>query len=127
MQTYLDLESIRLGDRLRVTQRVKRAALDRSVPTFSLQPLVENAVRHGIAPRADGGSIEIVATVAGDAVEITVTNDDAETPTVVDESGTGLRVLRERITALYQGRASVSGGPVDGRYHVRLNLPSNGS
>jgi hypothetical protein len=128
-RTYLDLESIRLGDRLQVDQRVDDAALDERVPTFSIQPLIENAVRHGIAPRAAGGRISIDARLDHEHVSVEVSNDtnrgDVGSPKLEsDDGGLGLRVLRERLETLYRGSARMTAGlRADGRYGVVLTLP----
>jgi len=126
METYLGLEKIRLGDRIQVTRRADEAALDASVPTFSLQPLVENAVRHGIASRAAGGKISVEARLEGDALRLEVSNDGdgLSATTADDEGGIGLRVLRERLDVLYRGQARMTTGPTEeGGYRVVLILP----
>ena len=109
-----------------MTRRADEAALDHSVPTFSLQPLVENAVRHGIAPRAEGGRVAIDVRIDGGSLRLEVSNDGDGGGAGVegDESGTGLRVLRERLEVLYAGRAEMVLGPTgDGGYCVVLTLP----
>ncbi|HEU5154805.1 MAG TPA: histidine kinase [Gemmatimonadales bacterium] len=126
METYLGLEKIRLGDRLQIDRRAGDDALDASVPTFSLQPLVENAVRHGIASRAAGGKISVDARIEGDALRLEVSNDgDGRGAALTDdEGGVGLRVLRDRLEVLYRGRARMTAGPTDeGGYRVVLILP----
>ena len=126
VQTYLDLERIRLGDRLEVVRRVEASALDQEVPTFSLQPLVENAVTHGIAPRAAGGRIAIAAHLDARTLRLEVTNDcpNGSAPCESHGGGLGLRVLRDRLEALYHGAARLSAGPTaaDG-YSAVLTLP----
>lgn len=125
VETYLALESIRLGERLRVERRIDETALDREVPTFCLQPLVENAVRHGIAPRAAGGTIVIDVQAATDGFRIEVSNDGDGRPSTASESGLGLKVLRDRLDALYRGRARITAGPAaTGGYSVVLALPA---
>lgn len=127
VNTYLDLEAVRLGNRLRVERQLDDAALDQMVPTFSLQPLVENAVRHGIAPRAGGGEISIGARLDPDGrrLRLEVRNDgDGRATAEADEGGLGLRVLRDRLDALYRGAASMTAGPApNGGYSVVLTLP----
>jgi sensor histidine kinase YesM len=127
VDTYLDLEAIRLGDRLRVVRNLDESALDCQVPTFSLQPLVENAVRHGIAPRAEGGQIVVGARLQpdGNRLRLEVCNDGAgQRSSESEEGGLGLRVLRERLDALYRGTASMTAGPTSGGgYSVVLTLP----
>jgi LytS/YehU family sensor histidine kinase len=127
METYLGLEKIRLGDRLQVELRAGPAAMDSVVPTFSLQPLVENAVRHGIAPRAAGGRINVEARIDGDALRLEVRDDGdkAGCGGTDEDGGTGLRVLRERLEVLYQGKARITAGPGGaGGYRVELVLPA---
>jgi sensor histidine kinase YesM len=124
METYLDLETIRLGDRLQVVRRLDDIASDLLVPTFSLQPLVENAVRHGISPRAAGGRISIDARLQPDALRLEVANDgNRGSAAEADEGGLGLRVLRDRLEALYSGRAQMTAGQTAGGYSVVLTLP----
>ena len=127
VDTYLDLEAVRLGDRLHVVHDVDEPVLDTIVPTFSLQPLVENAVRHGIAPRAAGGRISIRANLAPDGhrLRLEVCNDgDGRDAPAGEEGGLGLRVLRDRLDALYRGAALMTAGPTpDGGYSVVLTLP----
>jgi two-component system LytT family sensor kinase len=129
VDTYLDLEAIRLGDRLRVVRKLDESTLDQRVPTFSLQPLVENAVRHGIAPRGEGGQISIASHLQPDGrrLRLEVCNDGGkQASTDSEEGGLGLRVLRERLEALYRGTASMTAGPTSGGgYSVVLTLPVN--
>jgi sensor histidine kinase YesM len=141
METYLKLETMRLGDRLRISRDLDERALDRPVPTFCLQPLVENAVRHGIAPRAAGGTIAVAARLLGETLRLEVGNDGDGAPRADetrdgasepepdrrrqgDGAGLGLRVLRDRLEVLYRGRARMAAGPtVEGGYSVLLTLP----
>ncbi len=128
-ECYLDLETIRLGERLRTKIQADPAALDRLVPSFSLQPLVENAIRHGIAPHAGGGSLRISAALNGGSLRLEVENDcEGLSPSSpAGESGMGLRVLQERLEALYGGRATLQAGATpDGRFRVVLDLPATG-
>lgn len=130
MECYLELERIRLGERLQVSLQADPAALERAVPTFSLQPLVENAVRHGVAPRAAGGRLQVSATLVGDSLRLEVANDGdpLHAPESGGEPGLGLRVLHERLEVLYSGRAAISAGPApEGGYQVVLDLPQAGS
>jgi sensor histidine kinase YesM len=127
VRDYLALEELRLGGRLRLNVAVDPGTLDCIVPVFCLQPLVENAVRHGIAPRAAGGRLAIGARLDDGCVELTVEDDgpgaDAET---VAAGGTGLRILRQRIEALHGDRGAVVVEPrrPGGGFAVRVRIPA---
>jgi sensor histidine kinase YesM len=75
LDDYLKIHRMRLGDRLRVRMNVTAAAEDLLVPTFVIQPLVENAIRYAIAPRREGGQLEIAARVSGDTLHLTIADD----------------------------------------------------
>lgn len=107
---YLDIERIRFGDRLRVTVHVGSHSRDQMLPSFALQTLVENAVRHGVTPRVEPSDLAIRSDVKDGALTLTVTNSAvADPPTTAppqdDAKGTGLKRLRERLAVLYGGRA----------------------
>lgn len=115
VRRYLDLERIRFRDRLRVQWSVEPSLTNQLVPALVLQPLVENAIKHGLAPSMSPVCIEVGArrTVDGH-VELTVWN---ETPDEVGRgAGVGLKNTRDRLALLYQGAASLhlSGGPAGG-------------
>lgn len=107
VRRYLDVESIRFGDRLRVASDISDAARDALVPAFSLQTLIENAVRHGAAPRVEATEIAVSGRTADGMVLITVrdTGAGATDDAITRPGGTGLRKLRERLAALYGRRA----------------------
>lgn len=107
VERYLALEHIRFGDRLRITFDVDAAALHVPVPAFTLQTLVENAVRHGAAPQVDTTHIAITARCTGDALVLTVTDTGVGMPggTSALGTGTGLHRLRARLEALFGDRA----------------------
>ncbi len=110
VQSYLDLERLRLGERLRVSFEAADPALDCQVPSFALQTLVENAIRHAIALRAEGGLLAIRVRRVEDRLRIEV-EDGGPGPLAklpVEGNGLGLRLLRERLAALYDGQATLS-------------------
>jgi two-component system LytT family sensor kinase len=127
--SYLELERLRLGERLRVTFRAADDTLDAIVPSFALQTLVENAVIHAIAPRAAGGRIDVraerIERIGAQVADLLVlrvedeterAGEEASTPPVKGEPsrgpserrGVGLSLLRERLAALYEGRARLT-------------------
>jgi len=103
VRRYLDVESIRFGDRLRVTSDLSDDASNAMVPAFSLQTLVENAVRHGAAPQVEATEITVSGRTVDGMVHITVhdTGAGATDEAIVRPGGTGIRKLRERLAALY--------------------------
>jgi signal transduction histidine kinase len=101
---YLEIEQMRFHDRLSVNMRISPDVLDASVPNMILQPLVENAIKHGIAPRSSGGSIDITAARSNGHLELDVSDDGLGVP-FGDLSnlpeGVGLSNTRRRLKHLY--------------------------
>lgn len=113
VEGYLELERLRLGDRLRLSLEPSAIAMDCLVPTFALQTLVENAIRHAIAPRAAGGLVAISARETDDRLRLEVRDEGSGTIAArsAESNGLGLKLLQERLTALYEGRASLELSP----------------
>jgi hypothetical protein len=113
VRDYLALESLRLGKRLRVDWQLDPATLADAIPPLSLQPLVENAIQHGISPRVDGGRVAIrsARNTMNQGLELSVEDDGAGCePGRLDDparerSGIGLTALRRRFALDYDGRA----------------------
>ena len=103
LQKYLEIEKTRFGDRLQVQIDVASDTLDALVPNLVLQPLVENALRHGIGPKIGGGRVDIVASHAGDSLTLEVRDNGVGMPpdTLDKFSGVGLRNTRSRLQHLY--------------------------
>lgn len=105
---YLAFEALRLGRRLRLETNVKEDALDAAVPPFILQPLVENAVRHGVANSPSGGDVAVRIRRDEGLVTLSVTNTIAAGARSAGMAGTGLQRLRDRLALKYgPGRAAV--------------------
>jgi LytS/YehU family sensor histidine kinase len=101
LEKYLAIETVRFPDRLSVSTRVDDRTLDALVPTLCLQPLVENAVRHGVARQPGGGRIEINAEYSEPGrVRITVTNTGPEAP-VPTRTGVGLTNTLSRLSQVF--------------------------
>jgi hypothetical protein len=124
-QRYLEFEQLRYGDRLAVSSDVDPRAFECRTPTFALQTLVENAVRHSIANRVEGGRVEIGAHLESGSFLLRV-RDDGPGPRVPPNGGTGygLRALAERLAAVYGGAAelTVNADAATG-YEVLVRLP----
>ncbi len=127
IRCYLDVERVRLGDKLRVVFRLDEPALDCVVPSLLLQPLVENAVKHGIARRRNPGEICVSATREGERVLVEVADDGPEkesTRQTGPTTGIGLRNTRSRLEHAYGEAYGFALAPrVGGGMAVRLDLP----
>jgi hypothetical protein len=125
---YLDLEKMRFGNRLTVRWRVAPEIRRLQVPQMILQPLVENAIRHGIAPSREGGWVEIAAHAEGGVLNIEVRNSNNLTSKASSGTGVGLRNVEARLRYLYAGEASLHLTlPDDRTATVKLTLPALGS
>jgi two-component system sensor histidine kinase AlgZ len=121
-QRYLDIEQVRFGERLRLQWSLDPAAEGARLPPLLLQPLVENAVRHGVEPSALGADVRISTQRRGSIVVIKVTN------TVPNGQGTqghglALRNVRERLALLHDVQGQFRSGLKDGVYQVRIEVP----
>jgi hypothetical protein len=124
IDTFLAIEQVRFGDRLRRSVEVSEAALSMRVPALLLQPLVENAVHHGIAHLVGGGEIRVKAQVRGSLLDIVVENScDADRP-VSRSTGLGLANVRGRVESMYGTRASMDVENEPEAFRVRLALPA---
>lgn len=125
VRDYLEVQTARFGARLRWTVELDPAVAAALVPPLIVQPLVENAVLHGVGERKQGGEVSVTARLADGAVHIDV-RDDGPGPEGSTHGGTRTSVadLTTRIALLYggQGRLTSGRGPTGG-YHVRLELP----
>lgn len=102
VQQYIEIEQIRLGTRLLATVQCDADVLETPVPHLLLQPLVENAIRHGIAPFVEGGSLSLAVSGQGDRVRIAISNRAGGTPRKHAEAGgLGLANTRARLAARY--------------------------
>ena len=105
LQRYLDLQAIRLGDRLKLEWDWDPALDGLRVPPLILQPLAENAIKHGIACAASGGTLRIRARLGAGILSIAVGNTGLE-PGARRPGGTGLKNLEDRLRLAYRGRAA---------------------
>ena len=123
VESYLRVEQARFGPRLKFEESFDPGALDAAVPPLLLQPLVENAIVHGISNLPEGGWIRLVARHERDELALVVENKmDIETPSP-RRNGVGLKNVRQRLEACFGGRARISAGRDGDCFRVSLTLP----
>jgi sensor histidine kinase YesM len=125
---YLDIETVRYGERLEVTIDAPSELDDALVPNLVLQPLVENAIKHGVSARASGGRVVVRATRRGNQLVLSVRNDGPPLPagwSLDDTDGVGLRNVRDRLQASADATASFAiGNTADGAgVEATITLP----
>jgi signal transduction histidine kinase len=126
LQRYVDIQKVRFGDRLRVNLDIPVELCDALVPNLLLQPLVENAIKHGVSKRVVGGEIRVTGTRLEDTLRLTVYND---APWVQEDSyatsgGVGLANLRTRLQILHGDRSRMLVRPDEtGGVEVVVTLP----
>ncbi|MGH8061807.1 MAG: sensor histidine kinase [Pseudoxanthomonas sp.] len=124
VRRYLEIESLRFGERLLVEWRLPGTIPPVDTPALSIQPLVENAIRHGVEPRPAGGTIEIEVAAGPGVVRITVRNPmPAENSRSNIGHQVGLNSVRARVDALTHGRGRVETSAADGVYTASIVLP----
>lgn len=127
LQRYIDIQKVRFGERLGYSLDIPEALMDAPVPGFLLQPLVENAIKHGLAERVAGGEIRVAAARQGTVLHLSVYNDgpDFAADWESKSTGVGLANLRTRLRIMYGDAAgllvkNVAGGGVE----VVVTLPA---
>ncbi len=123
IRDYLDLEKTRFGDRLLVVEEIDSSLSQCEVPPLFLQPLVENALKHGLEEHLEGGTIRVTACQRGETLLITVEN-----PAVMEESprrgaGMGLTLVQNRIRAFYGAAAHMNRILIGGLFRVEISVP----
>jgi hypothetical protein len=121
---YLAVERVRFGDRLGFTEDLDPAASDSLVPPLLLQPLVENAVKHGIAGRLEGGTLTLVTKRFGDRVSIVVENPAGEDAPRAAGTGLGLANVARRVAASWGDSGRFAARRVDATFRAEIELPA---
>lgn len=120
---YLELENLRLGERLAVDWQVGAVAMDLPIPPLMLQPLLENAVYHGIEPSPEGGTVRIAIDQRDDELRIAIANPTAGQVQHAAGNQIALANIRERLALYYDLEARLETEISDHRYEVRIILP----
>jgi hypothetical protein len=122
-QVYLEVEQVRFGKRLCVEREIDPSSESAKVPPLIVQPLIENAVKHGIAGLVDGGTIRVTAQLDGPLLRVTVENDfDPDSP-APRKTGLGLTNIRNRLASRYGENARLDIQKGDTRFRAELILP----
>ena len=128
LERYLEIQQVRFGQRLRIEKEIEATTLDALVPTLILQPLVENAMRHGIEPSETAGLLRIRAARSGALLTLLVQDDGSggSRPRSEGGSGIGLRNTQARLQTLYgsEARLLLTSNPESG-FKAELQLPFN--
>ncbi len=124
VRAYLDVERIRFGERLSTAFEIEEAARSVLVPPFLLQPIVENAVKHGIAPSAAPGSVRVSARVRGGKLDLEV-RDSGNGVASSPGSGRGLALTRRRLETLYRDAYELTFDKQATGTSVRITMPTD--
>ncbi len=124
-QRYAEIEGLRFGERMRIHWDLPSPIPARQIPTLSIQPLIENAIRHGVEPSPGGGQIDVRMRQRADRLEISIENQlpPATAPNLHTGHKVGLESSRARIRALTGGRGDVTTHIKDGRHITTIILP----
>ena len=130
-QRYLEIQKVRFADRLQLSVDVPDELYPAQVPSLILQPMVENAIKHGIAKRAQGGAVRIAASRHDGVLTISVSNDGPSLPADWEtaRAGIGISNVRTRLRSLYGDESELSlrnrnGGGVEASVSLPLLLIS---
>ncbi len=122
---YLEIEKLRLGDRLKIDWNVNNVPRSAMIPALTLQPLLENAIYHGIEPRFSGGTVKIELWGEGETLNVMITNPLPEVRKQSHHRGNKLAMdnIRQRLTSHFGDAASMQSFEEAEHYHVKLKIP----
>ena len=122
-RTYERIEKLRMGERLRVEWKLDPVPKSAIVPSLMIQPLLENAIYHGVEPRPEGGTICVNGEFSNGLVTIVVRNPVPDSAVPREGNRVALANIRERLTLVYDERATIKAGRFDNEYIVTLRFP----
>ncbi|MGB5328035.1 MAG: histidine kinase [Gammaproteobacteria bacterium] len=125
-RSYIDLEALRLGDRLKVNWQLPATEPFLTLPALTLQPLVENAIYHGIEPLPSGGVIDIVINATDANIEISISNPLLTEQSSRERKGNQMAIdnIRERLALAFDGAATMDLSETEALYTVKLTIPT---
>jgi Histidine kinase len=125
LRLYLDIEKVRFGDKLTTEETIDPVCLDFKIPVMLLQPLYENAVKHGVYESTESVRIITNAKFIEGYIEISISNNYDQTPTLKRGTGTGLMNVSRRLELFYGNKGSIKTLKENGIYTVTLYLPTD--
>jgi LytS/YehU family sensor histidine kinase len=127
IKNYLNIEQVRFQDRLKITYNIASRTNDFPIPSLILQPLVENAIKHGFARTTGEGLIEVAATLEDEQIQISITDNGQGTELSQEamlQKGQGLQIVEDRLKLLYKDQYTFSFNTApNGGFKVQLILP----
>src|SRR4051812_23543874 len=123
LERYADIEQLRLGERLRITWELDAAPADALLPPMVLQPLLENAVYHGVEPGTGPGEVLVRIERRGERVRATIENPHLEAGNQRAGNRMALENIRERLALFFDAEASIATQTANGRYRVDIEIP----
>jgi two-component system sensor histidine kinase AlgZ len=123
LERYADIEQLRLGERLRISWQLDAAPSDALLPPMVLQPLLENAVYHGIEPGTGPGEVLVRIERPGERVHATIENPYVEAGNQRAGNRMALDNIRERLSLFFDAEASIATQTTNGRYRVDIEIP----
>jgi two-component system, LytTR family, sensor kinase len=123
LRLYLDIEKVRFGDKLSTTEEISDDSLEVRVPAMLLQPLYENAIKHGVYESTESVKLTTAASIKGDFLELIISNNYDESYSAKRGTGTGLLNVKRRLELSYGNRASVRTVRENGIFTATLYIP----
>jgi len=124
VRSYLSIEHVRFGDRLRFSIETDRAPMETRVPRMSIQTIVENSVKYAVSPQREGATIAIRAAATGNRLRVDVRDDGPGFDALTLPDGHGLALLRDRLQLQFDGRAALTIDGTAGATLVRMEVPA---
>jgi two-component system, LytTR family, sensor kinase len=125
LRLYLDIEKVRFGEKLIAEENIESGCLEFKIPVMLLQPLYENAVKHGVYESTESVKIMTQAKMTDGYLEITISNNYYDSPSLKKGTGTGLLNVKRRLEVFYGNRATIKTSKENGLYTATLFLPVN--
>ena len=126
LRLYLDIEKVRFGDRLSTEESIEENCLDIKMPVMILQPIYENAIKHGVYESTECVSIKTKVTCSQNYLEIVISNNYDAAPSLVKGTGTGLKNVSRRLDLFYNKKASIQTKKENGNFTVTIYIPDGG-